>query len=62
VGVDDEIIDGYHRWVLELKDKDVRSLTGGLVPIVRLDITPEHRRMSTVRHNRTRRPWRAAYG
>lgn len=54
VGVDDEIIDGYHRWTLGLKDTDVRSLTGGLVPIVRLDITPEHRRMSTVRHNRAR--------
>jgi hypothetical protein len=54
VGTDDEIIDGFYRWTLGLRDQDVRSLTGGLVPIVRVGITPEHRRLSTVRHNRAR--------
>jgi ParB-like chromosome segregation protein Spo0J len=54
VGDDDEIIDGYHRWVLGMKDNDVRALTDGLVPVVRLDIGPGHRRLATVRHNRAR--------
>jgi ParB-like chromosome segregation protein Spo0J len=53
-GTDDEIIDGFHRWTLGLQNQDVRSMTGGLIPIVRVDITPEHRRLSTVRHNRAR--------
>lgn len=54
VGVDDEIIDGYHRWTLGLNDEDVRAMTSGLVPIVRVEISAEHRRMSTIRHNRAR--------
>ena len=54
VGKDHEIIDGFHRYTLGLSDPDVRALTGGLIPIVVLDLTPEHRRMSTIRHNRAR--------
>jgi ParB-like chromosome segregation protein Spo0J len=54
VGLDDEIIDGFHRWSLGLEDEDVRAMTGGLVPVVRLNTTPEQRRMATIRHNRAR--------
>lgn len=53
-GVDNEIIDGYHRWLLGSGDRDVRALTEGLVPVVRLSVSAAHRRMSTIRHNRAR--------
>lgn len=52
--LENEIIDGFHRWTLALKDSEVIDLTGGYVPVVRLD-RPLHERMaSTVRHNRAR--------
>lgn len=50
-----EIIDGYHRWTLCCTDKDVAALTDGLLPVVYQRATSnEHRRMSTIRHNRAR--------
>ncbi len=50
---DGEIVDGYHRW-LTASDKDVAAMTGGLVPVVRLDTDPATQRMATIRHNRAR--------
>lgn len=49
-----DIVDGFHRWTLGSTDKEVRAITDGLVPVVRLDADQAHRRMSTVRHNRAR--------
>jgi len=50
-----EIVDGFHRWTLGCKDGDIRAMTGGLVPVVRLNETPpEAARMATIRHNRAR--------
>lgn len=47
------IIDGEHRWRASA-DKDIKKLTGGKVPIVRITGNLEHRMMSTIRHNRAR--------
>ncbi len=52
---DGEIVDGFHRWSLGLKDADVRTMTGGLVPVVRLRGKSLVQRMAaTVRQNRAR--------
>ncbi len=52
---DGEIVDGFHRWTLGSTDPDVQAMTGGLVPVVRLDPGDEiHQMASTVRHNRAR--------
>ncbi len=49
-----EIVDGYHRW-LTSNHPDVRALTDGLVPIVRLpECDDDLARLATVRHNRAR--------
>lgn len=52
---DGEIVDGFHRWCVS-QDPEVRELTGGLAPVVFLDdsLSPEHQKMSTIRHNRAR--------
>ena len=47
------IVDGEHRWKIS-KDKDVAKLTGGMIPIVRIQKTRGERIASTVRHNRAR--------
>lgn len=51
-----EVVDGFHRMTLGLHDPDVRALTGGLVPVVRLpdSLDPATQRMATIRHNRAR--------
>ena len=50
-----EIVDGFHRWTLGMHDPDIRALTGGVVPVVRLrSIDPVTQRMATIRHNRAR--------
>jgi ParB/Sulfiredoxin domain len=52
---DDEIVDGYHRWVITKTDLRVFSLTRGYVPTVL--ITPRDaasKMMATIRHNRAR--------
>ncbi len=53
---DNEIVDGFHRWTLGVSDKDIKGLTGGLVPVVRIrgDVDAASQRMSTIRHNRAR--------
>jgi len=47
------IVDGEHRWRLSA-DAEVRALTNGFVPIVRIKKPQTHRMMSTIRHNRAR--------
>lgn len=47
------IIDGFHRWTVSA-DPALRAMTGGLVPVVVVDVDPVHRMMSTIRHNRAR--------
>lgn len=50
-----EIVDGFHRWMLASKDEEVRALTGGLCPVVRLrGINESEARLATIRHNRAR--------
>jgi ParB-like chromosome segregation protein Spo0J len=52
---DYEIVDGFHRWLLVTKDKEVAALTDGKVPVVRLrEVDPAEQRMATIRHNRAR--------
>lgn len=51
---DDVIIDGFHRWTVA-DDPEIRSMTDGKVPIVRLRHRNREEQMaSTVRHNRAR--------
>ena len=52
---DGEIVDGFHRWTVALKDEEVNELTDGKVPVVELKrVSRENQVMSTVRHNRAR--------
>ena len=52
---DGEIVDGFHRWTVA-EDNEVAQMTDGLVPVVYLSdqVSDEHQRMSTIRHNRAR--------
>jgi ParB-like chromosome segregation protein Spo0J len=50
---DDEIVDGYHRW-LTAEDPHVAALTDGMVPVVTINPDAAHQRLSTIRHNRAR--------
>lgn len=47
------IVDGEHRWRVSA-DEEIKKLTQGKVPVVRIKGTREHRMMSTIRHNRAR--------
>ncbi len=52
---DGEIVDGYHRYMLASRDKEIAALTDGLVPVVRLNPrAASDQMMSTIRHNRAR--------
>lgn len=48
------IVDGEHRWRVATEDAEVRALTEGLVPVVRIRKSRAHLMMSTIRHNRAR--------
>ncbi|MEY4952037.1 MAG: Faecalibacterium phage Taranis [Pseudomonadota bacterium] len=50
---DGTIVDGFHRYTVSA-DPRLQAMTGGLVPVVRVDLDPTHRMMSTIRHNRAR--------
>ena len=51
---DNEIVDGFHRW-LASGDPAVFAMTDGYIPVVRLtSIDKDHQIMSTIRHNRAR--------
>lgn len=51
---DGEIVDGFHRSFVATNYDGVRSMTDGLVPVVRLDKQVADRMLATVRHNRAR--------
>jgi ParB-like chromosome segregation protein Spo0J len=52
---DGEIVDGFHRWTIAA-DPEISTLTGGLVPVVRLRsaLDMADQIASTIRHNRAR--------
>jgi ParB-like chromosome segregation protein Spo0J len=50
---DGQIVDGFHRWT-NGKLKEIAELTGGLVPVVRVNPPQSQQYMSTIRHNRAR--------
>lgn len=53
---DGQIVDGFHRWHLGSTDSEIRRVSGGKVPVVRVadKKTLADRMISTVRHNRAR--------
>lgn len=53
---DGEIVDGFHRWSLARVDPEVRAMTGGLVPVIRLraERSKSDQQIATVRFNRAR--------
>ncbi len=54
------IVDGFHRWLTMKRNADIRTRSGGLLPVVVLDKPENDRMASTVRHNRARGKHRAA--
>jgi ParB-like chromosome segregation protein Spo0J len=50
---DGTIVDGFHRYTVAA-DPRLLERYAGLVPVVRVNIDPVHRMMSTIRHNRAR--------
>lgn len=51
---DGTIIDGFHRYSLTINDKQVNSMTSGLIPIVRMNLTEAERMLLTIRINRAK--------
>lgn len=49
-----EIVDGYHRYTVMLKHKDIYEREEGCLPVSIIDKPVECRMASTVRHNRAR--------
>lgn len=49
-----EIVDGYHRYTVMLKHKDIYEREEGCLPVSVIDKPVECRMASTVRHNRAR--------
>lgn len=49
-----EIVDGFHRYSIMLKHKDIREREKGLLPVVVIDKDESNRMASTIRHNRAR--------
>lgn len=55
IRADNEIVDGYHRWLLSSTDEEMQKAFSGYVPVVRLQYgSLAHQMMSTIRHNRAR--------
>lgn len=48
------IIDGFHRATLAKADKQVNALTGGLVPVVIMELSEPERMLLTIRINRAK--------
>ena len=48
------LIDGYHRWRLIKKNKELLNRLGHKVPVVVLDLPSTDRIVATIRHNRAR--------
>lgn len=49
-----EIVDGFHRYTIMLKHKDIFEREGGLLPCAIIDKDISDRMASTIRHNRAR--------
>ena len=49
-----EIVDGFHRYSILKKYKDIYEREGGCLPVVVIDKTLDERMASTIRHNRAR--------
>jgi len=49
-----EIVDGFHRYTVMLKYKDIREREGGCLPVSVIDKPIGERMASTIRHNRAR--------
>lgn len=49
-----EIVDGFHRYSIMLKHKDIFEREGGCLPVSVIDKPIESRMASTIRHNRAR--------
>ena len=48
------LIDGYHRWSLIKKNKELRCRLNHKIPVVILDLPNSERIVATIRHNRAR--------
>lgn len=49
-----EIVDGFHRYTVMLKHKDIYDREGGCLPVSVIDKPLSERMASTIRHNRAR--------
>ncbi len=49
-----EIVDGFHRYSIMLKHKDIYEREGGCLPVSVIDKSIDNRMASTIRHNRAR--------
>jgi ParB-like chromosome segregation protein Spo0J len=49
-----EIVDGFHRYTIMLKHKDIHTRENGCLPVVVIDKDESNRMASTIRHNRAR--------
>lgn len=49
-----EIVDGFHRYSIMKKHKDIYERENGMMPVVVIDKQIENRMASTIRHNRAR--------
>jgi ParB-like chromosome segregation protein Spo0J len=49
-----EIVDGFHRYTIILKHKDIYNREGGCLPVSVIDKPIGERMSSTIRHNRAR--------
>ncbi len=49
-----EIVDGYHRYTIMLKHKDIYERENGMLPVSVIDKPISERMASTIRHNRAR--------
>lgn len=49
-----EVVDGFHRYGIMLKHKDIHDREGGCMPVSVIDKPISERMASTIRHNRAR--------
>jgi ParB-like chromosome segregation protein Spo0J len=49
-----EIVDGFHRYTVMLKCRDIRERENGMMPVVTIEKDISNRMASTIRHNRAR--------
>ncbi|MDR0510235.1 MAG: ParB/RepB/Spo0J family partition protein [Rikenellaceae bacterium] len=49
-----EIVDGFHRYCVMLRHKDIYEREKGMMPVVVIDKDVSNRMASTIRHNRAR--------